>query len=209
MKIGKAVIVTLFLGIIAIGAGILYMLWQDERDREAQLNASLDTTQALLPVVQSGVENAEDELGAAETELTEIQARMEAAQAALEEFIAKFPQPIHPAAVQTIDYGTKLFIRAANHSLNLVEFNAEDYSVVTIDKIKYQSTSFSFHVIGKIENINNFIGSLETVAIDDPFLTITLDSIQIEIFHEFDPEISGVPDPEATITITVMALEDE
>ncbi|MDV2989695.1 MAG: hypothetical protein P3T54_06080 [Dehalogenimonas sp.] len=208
MKISKPLIVVLFLGIIAIGAGMLYMLWQDERDREAQLNASLDTTQALLPVVQDGVTSAEDELTAAEAKLAETQARMTAARAALDEFIAKFPTPIHPAAIQTIDYGTRLFIRAANHSLNLVEFNAEDFSTITIDKIRYQSTSFVFHVTGNIENINNFIGSLETVALIEPYLTVTIDSVQIEIYHEYDPEIAAVPSPEATIAITLMALED-
>lgn len=209
MKIGKAVIVTLFLGIIAIGAGILYMLWQDERDRETQLNASLDTTLALLPVVQSGVTNAEDELAAAEAELTETQARMADAQADLDEFIAKFPTPVHLAAVQTIDYGTQLYIRAANHSLNLVEFHAEDFSVVTIDKISYQSTTITLNFTGHIDDINDFTGSLETVPIVVPYLTSTIDSVSTTIFHEYDPEYAGVPPTKSTIVITLMALEDE
>jgi hypothetical protein len=209
MKIGKAVIVTLFLGIIAIGAGILYMLWQDERDREAQLNASLDTTQALLPIVQNGVTTAEAALAAAETDLSDTQARMAAAQAALDEFIAKFPTPIHLAAVQTIDYGTQMFIRAANHSLNLVEFHAEDFSVVTIDKIKYQSTTLTVSVTGNIQDINNFIGSLEAVALIEPYLTATIDSVSTKIFHEYDAEFAGVPPTESTITITLMALEEK
>ena len=209
MKIGKAVIVTLFLGIIAIGAGILYMLWQDERDREAQLNASLDTTQALLPIVRGGVTDAEDALTAAEGELADTQTRMAEALAALEEFKAKFPQPIHLAAVQTIDYGTQMFIRAANHSLNLVEFHAEDFSVVTIDKIRYQSTTMRVSVKGNITDINNFIGSLETVALIEPFLTSTIDSVSTKIYHEYDPEYAGVPPTESTIVITLMALEEE
>lgn len=209
MKIGKAVIITLFLGIIAIGAGILYMLWQDERDRETQLTNSLDTTQALLPIVQGGLTSAEEDLAAAEQNLLDTQARMAAAQAALDEYIAKFPTPIHLAAVQTIDYGTQLFIRAANHSLNLVEFHAEDFSVVTIDKIDYQSTTMTVSVTGNISDINNFIGSLETVSLIEPYLTSTIDSVNTEIFHEYDAEYAGVPPTESTIVITLMALEEE
>ncbi|MEN8615259.1 hypothetical protein ABFB09_08305 [Dehalogenimonas sp. THU2] len=209
MKIGKAAIITLFLGIIAIGAVVLFMLWQDERDREAQLNNSLETTQALLPIAQSGVTNAENELAAAETKLAETHARMAAAQAALDEFIAKFPQPIHPAAVQTIDYGTQLFVRAAVHSLNLVEFQATDFSIVTIEKIKYQSTTMTIKIIGHINSINSFIGSLETTALIQDYLTSTIDSVQTKIFNVYDPEFAGVQPTESTIVITLMALEDE
>jgi hypothetical protein len=134
---------------------------------------------------------------------------MAAAQADLDEFIAKFPTPVHLAAVQTIDYGTQLFLRTANHSLKLVEFHAEDFSVVTIDKIRYQSTTITLNVTGHIDDVNNFIGSLETVPIVVPYLTATIDSVSTNISHEYDPEYAGVPPTESTIVITLMALEDE
>lgn len=197
MKIGKAVIVTLFLGIIAIGAGMLFMLWQDELDRGEQLNANLDTTQALLPLAQDSVTEAEAELEAAEAALAEAEEQ-------LADMIDLFPAPPPQAAIQTIDYGYQMFILAANNSLNLVEFHAEDYGLVTVDDIRYQSTNLNFKVIGPINNINDFVGNLET---SDPYLTATIDSVSTQIFHEYDPDITGVPSPESLISITVLALE--
>jgi hypothetical protein len=204
MKIGKAAIVVLFLGIIAIGAGLLFMLWQDENDRGNQLTANLDTARALLPTVNNGVTDAEADLAVAQDGLTAAQASLSAAQASLDEFIDRFPEPPPLAAIQTIDYGVQMFILAANNSLNLTEFHASDFTAVTIDNIQYQRTTLSFKVIGSMLNINNFVGNLET---SDPYLTATIDSVSTQISNEYDAEIAGVPLPESFISITVWALE--
>ena len=204
MRISKGIIVALSLGIILIGAGTLYMLWQEEVDRGDSISANLDTAQALLPIVSNGVTAAEADLAAAQAGLTAAQAKLAVAQANLAEFIDRFPTPPPQAAVQTIDYGTRLFILASNNSLNLTEFRADDFSSVTIDKIKYQQTSMEINVTGIIENINHFIGNLETA---NDYLTATIDSVSINFFTEFDTELGAVPPPEAVISITILALE--
>ena len=204
MKVSKGVIVALFIGLILIGAGTLYMLWQDEVDRGDSISGNLDTAQALLPIVSNGVTTAEADLAAAQAGLTAAQAKLALAQANLAEFVDRFPTPPPPAAVQTIDYGTRLFILASNNSLNMTEFHADDFSPVTIDKIKYQQTSMEIKVTGIIENINNFIGNLETA---NDYLTATIDSANITFSTEFDTELGAVPPPEAMISITILALE--
>ncbi len=197
MKLSKAVIAVFFLGLFVIAGGLIYTVWQQELDRQDTLNASLDTTRALLPVVTGSVTAAEAELNAAQAKLT-------AARAGLAEFKAKFPTPPPQAAIQSIDYGTKLFILAANNGLNLSEFHASDPSTVTQGGIKYQKTSMDVRVSGPIVNINNFIGNLET---GDDYLTATIDSVGISMYTEFDSQFGGVPPPDATITINLMALE--
>ena len=202
MKIGKTLLTVLFLGLIAIGGGLLYMLWQDELDRgvvtlKDMQSANLDTTQALLPLAQDSVTEAEAELEAAEAALA-------AAEEQLAEYIDLFPAPPPQAAIQTIDYGEKLFNLTANNSIDLIEFRGGDYGLITLDNIRYQRTTLNLRVTGPIENINDFIGNLETT---EPYLTASIDSVNIEIFNEYDEGIAGIPDPEARIAITILALE--
>jgi hypothetical protein len=197
MKLSKAVIVVFVLGLAVIAGGLIYTVWQNELDRKDTLNATLDTARVLLPPIQAGIATEEANLKAA-------QAKLAAARAGLEEFKAKFPTPPPQAAIQSIDYGTKLFILAANNGLNLSEFHASDPSTVTQGGIKYQKTSMDVMVSGPIGNINNFIGNLET---GDDYLTATIDSVDISLYIEYDAAFGGVPPPDATITINLMALE--
>ncbi|PVV84402.1 hypothetical protein [Dehalogenimonas alkenigignens] len=197
MRISKAFITILFLGLFIIAGVLLYMLWQDELDRRDAQEASLTSTQALLPPIQANV-------AAAQADLTAAQAKLAAARESLAEWQAVWPTPPPVAAIQTIDYGAKLFILAANNQLNLVEFRGNEPSAVTIGGIKYQSTDMEIKVSGAILKINDFIGNLET---SDPYLTATIDAVNITFYTEFDPEIGGVPLPDALITINILALE--
>jgi hypothetical protein len=197
MKVSKVFITVLVLGIFAIGAGALYMAWQQQLDRKDTLNASLDTTQALLPPINNSIASAQGELTAAQTKIV-------AARANLEAYKAKFPAPPPVAAIQSIDYGENLFIMAANKTLNLTEFHASEPSTTVISGIKCQSTNMDIKVSGYIVDINNFIGSLETA---EKFLTATIESVDITFFTEFDQQLGAVPPPEATITINLLALE--
>jgi len=172
-------------------------MWQKELDRQDTLNANLDSTSALLPPIQANVTKAQADLAAA-------QAKVIAAQANLQAYKAKFPTPPPIAAIQSIDYGEKLFILAANNTLNLTEFHASEPESKTIDKIKYQKTTMVIVVSGPIERINDFVGNLETGS---AYLTATIDSVNIKFYTEFDTELSAVPPPDATITISLMALE--
>jgi len=193
----KGILVALFLVLFIVGAGVLYTMWQKELDRKDSQETALQAAQALLPPAQSAVT-------AADKDLKTSQAKLAAAQANLALWKAKWPKPPPAAAIQSIDYGTKLFIMAANNTLNLAEFHATDWSSTTIGGIKYQTSQLDVKVTGTIQNINNFIGNLETT---DPYLTATIDSVSIEFFTEFDPDLGAVPPPEATITISLLALE--
>jgi len=193
----KGILVALFLVLFIVGAGVLYTMWQKELDRKDSQETALQAAQALLPPAQAAVT-------AADKDLKTSQAKLAAAQANLALWKAKWPKPPPAAAIQSIDYGTKLFIMAANNTLNLEEFHATDWSSTTIGGIKYQSTELDVKVSGTIVNINNFIGNLETT---DPYLTATIDSVNITFFTEFDPDLGAVPPPEATITISLLALE--
>ncbi len=197
MKVSKGVLVALFLGVIIIGAGLLYTLWQNELDRRDTQNTALQSAQALLPPVQASV-------AAKEAELKTAQDRLATARAALEEFKAQFPAPPPSAAIQSIDYGSKLFILAANNSLNLIEFHASDFTTTTLGTITFQSTNMDLRVSGDILKINDFIGNLET---SDPYLTATIESVSIVFFSEIDPALGAVPPTEATIFINLLALE--
>jgi len=197
MKISKVFISVLFLGIVAIGAGLLYTMWQNQLDRRDTQNTALSSAQALLPPAQASVTAAQAELKAA-------QAKMAVAQANLLAFKAQFPTPPPAAAIQSIDYAAKLFIMAANNTLSLTEFQATDASSKTINKILYQNTEMTITVSGDIQNINNFIGNLETGT---AFLTATIDSVNIAFFTEIDPNLGIVPPTQAIIVISLMALE--
>ncbi|XUW99514.1 MAG: hypothetical protein TUN42_06355 [Dehalogenimonas sp.] len=197
MKISKAFISVLFLGLIVIGGVLLYTMWQKELDRQDTLNANLDSTSALLPPIQASITKAQADLAAA-------QAKVAAAQANLQAYKAKFPTPPPVAAIQSIDYGEKLFILAANNTLNLTEFHASEPESTTINKIKYQQTTMDIVVSGSIERINDFVGNLETGT---AYLTATIDSVNIKFYTEFDTELGTVPPPDARITISLMALE--
>lgn len=197
MKISKTFIVVLFLGLVAIGAGLLYTMWQKELDRKDTLNASLETATALLPPIQANIAKAEGDLTAAQAKIT-------AARANLASYKALFPIPPPVAAIQSIDYGEKLFIVAANNTLSLTKFQASEPTSVTVDKIAYQKTQMDITVSGPIENINDFIGNLET---GNDYLTATIDSVSITFSTLFDQELNAVPPPEAVISISLMALE--
>jgi hypothetical protein len=193
----KRVLVALFLVLFIVGAGVLYTMWQKELDRKDSQEAALQAAQVLLPPAQAAVT-------AADKDLTTSKAKLAAAQANLAEWKDKWPKPPPAAAIQTIDYGTKLFILAANNTLNLEEFHGTDWSSTTLGGIKYQTSTLDAKVTGTIQNINNFIGNLETT---DPYLTATIDTVNITFSTEFDPDLGAVPPPEATITISLLALE--
>ena len=197
MKISKTFIAVLFLGIIAIGAVTLYSLWQKEVDRRDSQNAALAAEQALLPPIQANIVSAQADLKAA-------QAKIAVAKANLDAYKAKFPDPPPAAAIQSIDYASKLFIMAANNSLDLSEFQATDASITTIGGITYQQTQMNISISGLIQDINNFIGNLETNSL---YSTATIDSVNITFYSEVDPDLGAVPPPDAAITITLMALE--
>jgi hypothetical protein len=197
MKVSKVFITVLVLGIFAIGLGILYTSWQQQLDRRDTLNASLDTSQALLPPINNGIVSAQGELTAAQT-------KMAAAKSSLAAYKAQFPTPPPAAVIQTIDYGQNLFIMTANGVLNLTEFHASQPSSTVVNGIKCQSTNMEIKVSGYITDINNFIGSLESA---DRFLTATIESVDIIFFTEFDSALGAVPPPEAVININLLALE--
>jgi hypothetical protein len=197
MKISKVFVTVLFLGIAIIGAGLLYTLWQKELDRRDTQNAALVSAQALLPPIQAKVISAQADLKVA-------QSKMSVAQANLDAYKTQFPTPPPAAAIQSIDYAAKLFILAANNSLNLSEFQASPPTITTISNIKYQQTQMTIAVSGDIGNINNFIGNLETGT---AYRTATIDSVDITFATEFDPALGTVPPPQANIIITVTALE--
>lgn len=197
MRISKAFITILFLGLFIIAGVMLYMLWQDELDRRDTQEASLTSTQALLPPIQANV-------AAAQADLAVTQAKLEAARESLAEWQAVWPTPPPVAAIQSIDYGQKLFILAANNQLNLTEFHANEPSVTTKNGIRYQQTTMDVAVSGAILNINDFIGNLET---SDPYLTATIESVNIDFFTVYDPDLGAVPPPGAVITINILALE--
>ncbi len=197
MKISKVFISVLFLGLIAIGAGLLYTLWHKELDRRDSQNAALASEQALLPPIQANITKAQADLAAA-------QAKMSVAQANLLAYKAQFPTPPPAAAIQSIDYATKLFIMAANNALNLSEFQATDVSKTAIGNISYQKTQMTIKVSGLIEDINNFVGNLETNSL---YRTATIDSVNTTFYSTIDPNLGAVPPPDSIIIITLTALE--
>ena len=197
MKISKVFISVLFLGLIAIGAGLLYTLWQKELDRRDTQNAALTSAQALLPPIQATATSLQADLKTA-------QSKMSSAKASLDAFKAQFPTPPPAAAIQTIDYAAKLFILAANNALNLSEFQSDPPTKTTISGIKYQQTQMTITVSGDIQNINNFIGNLETGTV---YRTATIDSVSITFYTDIDPVLGSVPPPDAKIVITIQALE--
>ena len=197
MKIGKVFISVLFLGLIAIGGVLLYTMYQKEVELKASQEDALSSAQTLLPPIQANITKAQSDLAAAQAKVTVAKANLAA-------YKAMFPNPPPVAAIQSIDYGEKLFILAANNALSLVEFHATEPSTVTVDKIGYQKTQMDIKVSGAIQDINNFVGNLET---GNAYLTATIDSVNITFYTAFDPLLGAVPPPDAAITISLMALE--
>ncbi len=163
---GKLSWLLLGIGILAIAGVSLYIVYQDQTDEQDSLNLSLLAAEATLPTLVSETSNLENELAQLEDDLAQ-------ALDELDEVERKFPD-----SIESSDYGDLLFNLAQNLGLEVTSFTSSVPSGITQDGIRYEATSFTVVVEGKVDAILQY---LTKIQVESEFWTATIEVVNIDI----------------------------
>jgi len=224
MKLSKTAWLILGIGIFVIAFGGLCLVYFRQGSEREQLNDSLLVAQATLPKVVSEKEDWERQLAQWESQLAQLESELAQAKLLLAESKMSFPK-----AVESIEYGEKLFKIADDCDLELTkltslepaDINVEpaDENVEPGDKesedITYSVTSFVVDVNGEVANMLDFIN---TIATSKAFTTATVELVDIEVPQPLSEEekarlteeaIEDRERPSATVSLAIYAYKGE
>ena len=166
MKISRITWLILGVGILAIAAAGLYMLYQDQLEEQDNLNQSISVAQAALPGLISEKGGLEDQLAQLEDELAQAEAGLTQAEAGF------------PASVQSIFYGDLLFSLAGSLDLEVISLTATEPAEMTEEDINYGVTYFTVVIKGEVANVLQYITNIE---VDDEFKTAGIETVSTAI----------------------------
>ena len=182
MKISKVAWLIIGIGIFAIAAGSLYMLYSRQVAEQRELNERLATAQTLLPDITSQKDDLESQLSQAEALLQDVE--------------ASFPE-----SVQSIEFGEKFFGVADDCGLEITDFTSDEPSGEKEGSVSYYVASFTVTVEGEVDDILDFI---KKIATDEYFVSTTPEVVSMEV-----PETAEGEKPSATINLVVYGYQGE
>jgi uncharacterized protein YpmS len=185
MKISKVAWLIIGIGIFAIAAGSLYMLYSQQVSEQRELNERLAAAQTLLPQVTTQRDNLENQL-------SQVEARLQDAE-------ANFPE-----SVQSIEFGDKFFRVADDCGVAITSFTSVEPSAKKQGSVSYSVASFTVTVEGEVDDILDFIN---TIATDEYFVSTTPEVVSMEV-PESDDEGEGEKSS-ATINLVVYGYQGE
>ncbi len=188
MKFSRITWLILGVGIFAIGAVGIYLIYQEEIETQDQLNESIATTQAALPLIIAQKSDLEDQLAQLEDDLVQ-------AEAGFEEAVADWPEDI-----QSIYYGDLLFYWAETLDLRVTSFTSSEPTTMVEDDISYEVTTFTVTV--EADLAKDILSYLTLIELDDDFRTARINSVTTVIAAPEEAEITS-----ASISLTITKLK--
>jgi hypothetical protein len=182
MRFSKTAWLILGIGVLVIALVALYVLYSRQSSEQQELEASLDSAQALLPGIISGREAAEDEL-------TQWQDRLTEATILLARSQAKFPE-----SAWSIEYDEILFDIAYACDLEVTKITASVPRNEKVGDITFDKFYFDVDVRGEVDDI---LDMATIIATGEDFTAATVEVAKIEIQESTD--VTKLP--EATISL--------
>jgi ABC-type transporter Mla subunit MlaD len=198
MKLSKTAWLVLGIGIFAIAAGCLYMLYSRELREQEQLSSVLSVAQATLPRLTSEKAELESQLAQSAEELAEAESLLDAAEAG-------FPQ-----SVESIEFGEALVDIAESCDLEIVKLTASEPSDEEVKKegeneasVTYPVTSYTVEVEGKYggyidKTIQDVLDFIDTIATDEYFANAAMEVVNMKVSE---------PGVTATIDFTIYSYQ--
>ena len=188
MKFSRITWLILGVGIFAVGAVGIYLIYQEEIEAQDLLNESIAATEATLPQIIAQKTDLEDQLAQLEDDLAQ-------AEAGFEEAVAEWPEDI-----QSIYYGDLLFYWAETLDLRVTSFTSSEPTTMVEDDISYEVTSFTVTV--EADLAKDILRYLTLIELDDDFRTARIDSVTTVIVDPEDEEATEITSADISLTIT-------
>lgn len=227
MKFSKISWLILVVGILAIAAASLFMLYRQQLQEQQQLNNALATAQNALPKLASERTNLESTLAELEEKLAQATSQLETAKAAF------------PNSVQSIEVDEFLFRLADDWDLEVTILTAtepSDHTVVVgvenieVEDVTYLVTTFTVDVKGRTpessfkteaeyetyigETIDDMLNFIHSIVTQRDLNTATVELVNVDIpdpltVEELEEEGTEVARPLATIRLIIYSYEGE
>ena len=188
MKFSRITWLILGVGIFAVGAVGIYLIYQEEIEAQDLLNESIAATEATLPQIIAQKSDLEGQLAQLEDDLAQ-------AEAGFEEAVAKWPE-----SIQSIYYGDLLFYWAETLDLRVTSFTSSEPTAMLEDGISYEVTNFTVTV--EADLAKDILRYLTLIELDDDFRTARIDSVTTVIVDPEDEEATEITSADISLTIT-------
>jgi hypothetical protein len=216
MKLSNIFWYILILGVVAIGAFVLFSASSRQDQEQVEIRNSINATQANTVKLTKQQETLKKDLNAQQARISEGQTQFTLAQTELGK-----AQSLLPAATESIDYGTILFNFAHQHDLDVIQLKASEpeeeavevgkdledvvYSVMTIEVqlsphelMPTKLEDFKMYIDNAIVDILKFIDTLP----DSPdFTNADIEIVDMKYLEPTQDAIDSVQKPLATLKI--------
>jgi len=176
MRISKAALLILGIGIFVIAMGGLFMVYRGQASEQKILNDRLTTAQNNLPPLISEKEDLESQLTTLEDAVAEAELSL---------FQAK---TIFPNTVESIEYDELLFSIADDWNLEIIRLIASEPGIIEVEKIPFKATSFTISIKGETEDILTYIN---TIVNHSSFISATAELVNIEVPEPLSDQEKG------------------
>jgi len=185
MKLGKTVWKILGIIIFVIIIGSLYMVNNQEKHEQRQLNDNLSVVQASLEKSVSDKTDHERQLAQLKTQLGDLESELAQATSLLNDSKESFPQ-----SAESIEYDEALFSIAHDSGVQIVKIRASEpideaikiaVSESTdreVENITYSTLHFEVELEGEVTALLDFINS---IANGEHFKAATVEQVNIRI----------------------------
>jgi hypothetical protein len=187
MRLSRTGWLVLAIVIFAVGAIVLYMLYQGQVDKRQTARDELEFVQDTVPMLlaQKGALEAdliekENELAQWEDTISRLEEQVVQAKITLSQNKEGFP-----VSAESIEYDEKLISFALDHDVVLAVVTASELGSESIDEITYETASFGIEIRGEVADILAFIN---TVISDDDFKTAVIEPVSIAIPEPLNDE---------------------
>jgi hypothetical protein len=219
MKIGKLTWIILGVLVLAIGFGVVYVMYSKQLQEQDVLKAKAIQNQATLSQLVTEQEKWRGELVRVQEQIDRKNTEVTAAAASLGE-----AKSLWPRDAQSIDYDERLFALAQGWNLVVNVVTAGDDSSLDDQGILFNNNTFTISVTGQpltagysevseyedflYERVADIIGFLDELTRDSFFATSKIDLVSLTVPSVPDQETlktSGVDleQPVANLTVTV------
>lgn len=144
MKISKVTLIVLGVVVLAVGFGVLYMLYSKQLQEQDTLKSKIAVNQAKLTQLVNEQEKWKSQLAALQEQISQKNQEVAAARASLDAAKAEWPN-----AAESIEYEEKIFALADGWDLVVNVVTAGDTVASNINGINFTANTFTVTVTGQ------------------------------------------------------------
>jgi hypothetical protein len=219
MKISKLTWIILGILVLAIGFGVIYMLYSKQQQEQDSLKAKASANQAILAGLVTEQEKWRIELVRVQEQLDRKNADVTASAASLAQAKTLWPQD-----AQSIEYGEKLFALADGWQLVVNVVTADEDTVVMNQNIQFTNNTFTITVTGQpltagftdvseyedflYVRISDILGFVDDLTRDSLFSTSKIDLVTLTVppvpsQDELSSAGTALEQPVASLSVTI------